>query len=104
MEKTWKTFYTLFNQLTVIEQLDERNKKGSVQWKCECSCGREAIVSTCNLLSGHVTSCGCAISAGENAIREYLEERCIEFEQQKKFDDCCDKKSLQLLNKTLFMG
>ena len=29
-------------------------------WLCRCDCGRECVVKTVHLRSGHVTSCGCA--------------------------------------------
>lgn len=28
-------------------------------WKCICDCGKEVVVDTRNLTSGHTTSCGC---------------------------------------------
>ena len=42
---------------------------GKVRWGCLCDCGRERIVSTTHLRSGHTVSCGCAraeITAARN--------------------------------------
>lgn len=33
---------------------------GDSKWKCICDCGKETIVQTRNLTSGHTVSCGCA--------------------------------------------
>ena len=42
-----------FDYLTPIEYI-----KGG-KWKCQCRCGKEVIVDTRNLNSGHTKSCGC---------------------------------------------
>lgn len=51
-----------FNRLTVTG--------GKTQWTCQCSCGNVTNVSTSNLTTGHVRSCGCYIReiAGKHAI------------------------------------
>lgn len=33
---------------------------GGGKWKCRCDCGKETVVRTENLKSGHTISCGCA--------------------------------------------
>lgn len=48
----------VFGRLSVIS-LDHTKGKGRTFWKCKCSCGEEAIVAACHLLSGHTGSCGC---------------------------------------------
>lgn len=45
--------------LTVVEETGERDYKGSVKWKCICSCGAEKVYSADSLLHGGVVSCGC---------------------------------------------
>lgn len=45
-----------FGRLTVIS---EAPKKSRFRWNCKCDCGKLRIVMTCNLRSGHTTSCGC---------------------------------------------
>ena len=41
-----------FNELTALEYV------GDKKWRCICSCGKETIVSSCHLKSGHTKSCG----------------------------------------------
>lgn len=48
----------VFNRLTVIEKTSQR-KYGKVLWKCICSCGKEKLVNTSQLLNGSIKSCGC---------------------------------------------
>ncbi len=43
----------VFARLTPIEYIV------SSKWRCRCECGRECIVKTDKLLSGHTRSCGC---------------------------------------------
>lgn len=42
--------------MTVIEF--DGFKKRTAMWKCVCSCGKQAVVSESDLISGHVKSCG----------------------------------------------
>ena len=46
-----------FGLLTAVERLP-RYKGGSTFYRCTCECGREKIVSSGNLSSGHTRSCG----------------------------------------------
>ena len=46
-----------FGKLTVIEQIESKNKQR--RWLCQCDCGGTNIVTTGNLNSGHTTNCGC---------------------------------------------
>jgi hypothetical protein len=46
-----------FERLTVIRPIGTRYKK--VHWLCLCDCGRDTIVATGSLQSGHIRSCGC---------------------------------------------
>jgi hypothetical protein len=32
---------------------------GNVKWRCLCDCGKETIVNSCQLGTGHTRSCGC---------------------------------------------
>ena len=50
---------SVFNYLTVIELSENRNKYGSLMWKCECFCGNFKDVPTTDLKKGRVKSCGC---------------------------------------------
>lgn len=47
-----------FNNLTVLQELNRR-VNGKVVWKCSCKCGNNVEVTTGNLKSGQVKSCGC---------------------------------------------
>jgi hypothetical protein len=48
----------VFGRLTVVERAHQ-NKWGNYFWKCNCSCGNEALVVGGNLMTGIATSCGC---------------------------------------------
>lgn len=47
-----------FGKLTVIKNTNESNNQGYL-WLCKCDCGKEKIVSTQALSTGHTKSCGC---------------------------------------------
>ena len=47
-----------FNYLTVLAKTDKR-KNGAVIWLCKCKCGNFKEVTSGDLNSGRVTSCGC---------------------------------------------
>jgi hypothetical protein len=61
-KKKRQTFLDLageqFDRLTVIEEVDQR-ARGSVCWKCKCTCGNEKVVASRYLVGGNVRSCGC---------------------------------------------
>lgn len=48
-----------FNSLTVLRP-SEKRVNGKIMWECQCDCGNITLVSTSNLTSGQVKSCGCA--------------------------------------------
>ena len=48
-----------FGRLVVIERTEERRSNG-VLWSCRCDCGTKHHVTTGELRSGNVRSCGCA--------------------------------------------
>ena len=47
-----------FERLTVIKRVNN-SKHGDARWLCKCDCGNQVIVSSPNLKSNHVKSCGC---------------------------------------------
>lgn len=49
-----------FGRLTALEPTDKRDR-GSVIWKCQCSCEDKTIVyrPSSHLLDGDINSCGC---------------------------------------------
>lgn len=65
-----------FGRLTVVKQVEkpESRKKKGRYWLCECDCGsgKEVIVSTMDLNSGHTTSCGCILK--EKAAKRLAEQ------------------------------
>lgn len=61
MQKRTTLYGMKFGKLTAIEPVRVGNEK-RLRWKCLCDCGKEVIVSSYNLKSGHTKSCGCLIS------------------------------------------
>ena len=102
----------VFERLTVIEQA-ERSKHGHVRWRCLCSCGKEVVTTSSNLLYGKVKSCGCynrdakktkehqkGLGSGWDAICEYCGKpfRCVSVKKKYCSDSCsflarCEQKS-----------
>lgn len=58
MPKTPDLIGQKFERLTVIEKTSKR-KNGAVVWLCKCDCGKYKEVTTADLRSGRVRSCGC---------------------------------------------
>lgn len=46
-----------FNKLTVLKSVGVIN--GRYSWLCRCDCGKEVVICTNHLNSGHTKSCGC---------------------------------------------
>lgn len=46
-----------FGKLTVIKP--SRKANGRFAWKCQCDCGKFALIETSHLKSGKQTDCGC---------------------------------------------
>lgn len=46
-----------FEQLEVLELIDEKTKSGHRKYKCECSCGKIVYVPTSDLITGQSTKC-----------------------------------------------
>ena len=47
-----------FGRLIVIERAPN-NPRHQAMWKCVCDCGKEVVVESGHLRSGHTQSCGC---------------------------------------------
>lgn len=58
MPKTIDLSGQQFGDLTAI-QIAGRNRHNKRLWLCDCSCGKQSLVSTGDLRSGHTTTCGC---------------------------------------------
>lgn len=48
-----------YGRLIVIEITNKRTHSREVIWKCQCDCGNQKEVSSGNLISGAIRSCGC---------------------------------------------
>jgi len=55
-----------YNKLTIIEDTGNRTKSGHIVFLCVCDCGNTKEVSSCNLRSGGVKSCGCLMKKGNS--------------------------------------
>ena len=49
-----------FGRLSVISATEEKDATGRTLYKCQCDCGGTRLAPAYLLLSGRVTSCGCA--------------------------------------------
>lgn len=57
-----------YNHLTVLEATEQR-QCGAIVWKCQCDCGNITYVSTGNLKSNHIKTCGKCEFSKENQKR-----------------------------------
>lgn len=87
--RTVKLIGSAYGKLTVLSR-DGGYKNAT--WKCRCDCGKETVVSTCHLRSGHTTSCGCnkvgSPSHGKSKTRTHrswkeLRQRCLNLKSSK---------------------
>lgn len=79
--------------------LNQNDYKNSTTRNLEilCSCGNIFTTSFSNYYRHNVVtcySCSCKENSGEEKVRRFLEDREIDFEQEKRFDDCRDIKPL----------
>ena len=65
-----------FGRMTVLGPADNIN--GRTAWRCVCSCGKEVLVKTCHLRSGHVKSCGCLRAESIKQRLNYIDGTCVE--------------------------
>ena len=85
-----------FGKWTVIEKTNKRASNGGVYWHCICECGNEKNILAQSLLNGQSLSCGehSNISKGNSKIIEILNRNNIQYETEKKFNSCKDKREL----------
>lgn len=87
-----------FGLLTAIEPTNGRAANGSIIWLCKCDCGNFTETSVGNLMRGHTLSCGCRHkSKWEMFIGNYLDLLDVDFQPQKRFSDCRNKKQTDTL-------
>ena len=68
-----------FGKLTALAPAE--NIGGRTAWRCRCDCGRETVVKTGSLCSGHTKSCGCQNGPGgpRSALGlTYIDGTCVE--------------------------
>lgn len=68
-----------YGRLTVLAPAE--NIGGKTAWLCRCDCGRETVVKTHHLRSGHTKTCGCQNGAGgaRPALGlTYIDGTCVE--------------------------
>lgn len=79
-----------YGYLKILSYAYSKNKHK--YYLCLCKkCLSYVIVRYSNLTSGHIISCGCVKSAGEEKIAQWLVRHCINFKKQYAFADCKDK-------------
>ena len=80
-----------FNYITVLKE-DSSKPSGEglpKQWLCKCDCGKIMSLSTHNILSEKMMSCGCIKnSKGEELLSQIFSANNIIFETQKTFETC----------------
>ena len=71
-----------FGKLIAIEPIKEK-KRSTLQWLCQCDCGRRCIIDGSFLRRGLTQSCGCITSSiGETNIQKILQENNIEYKKE----------------------
>lgn len=85
-----------FGKWTVLRKADKRASNGSIYWHCRCECGAEKDVLGQSLREGKSLSCGghANISKGNEKIAQILKQNNINYETEKTFDSCKDKRYL----------
>ena len=72
-----------YGKLLVLEDSGQRTKQRRIIYKCQCDCGRVALVSSACLVSGDTISCGCLKqSRGEYYIEQCLKNNNIIYERE----------------------
>ena len=69
-----------FGRLTVIEKTNIRKSHRNVVWKCLCDCGKETLVDSGHLRTGHTKSCGCL--AQETSKKVNIKHGCSPWGQK----------------------
>ena len=67
-----------YGKLTVIGPAP--NVGNRTAWLCRCDCGRETVVTSGHLRSGHTSSCGCLAAGRETGLPglTYVDGTCVE--------------------------
>jgi len=72
-----------FSKITAIEICSHKPRDScrSINWKCVCDCGNTVIVSSANLRSGRIISCGCT------SLAKSISRISPDYENKAKFYD-----------------
>lgn len=76
-----------FGRLTVLYPIQERDKKGSVLWRCYCTCGKEVDLSEDRLVHGQYRSCGCLKEEMQKQMPgrlHMIDHTCVEILEKRK--------------------
>ncbi len=65
-----------YGHLTVLGPAENIGTRTA--WHCRCDCGRETVVRTNRLRSGHTTSCGCLGPGAGLMSLTYIDGTCVE--------------------------
>lgn len=80
-----------YGLLTVINKSEEHFETDleGVYYNCICLCGNNKHIRArgIDLRNGHISSCGCLKSKGENKIKDILIKNKINFKREFKFND-----------------
>ena len=60
----------IFGKLTVVSRILPGGGKN--KWKCNCECGKSAVVIGSDLVSGNTKSCGCILSKQEEDVFDFI--------------------------------
>lgn len=74
-----------FGYLYIIKKSDKSGRK--LYWDCQCICGKYVTEVGDHLRQGHVTSCGCLKSKGEQKVFNILKSNNINFITQYTFEN-----------------
>lgn len=76
----------------------KRNKRGTLLWECKCgNCGNSFYAIPAKIKNNSIRSCGCiSKSSMEKYIEDILDENCLEYKSQYKFDDCLSDNGYKL--------
>lgn len=85
-----------FGMLTAIKKMDIKNLKNEYLWLFKCDCGENYIASGTQVKNGHIFSCGCIKSKGEQLIRKILQENNIQYIKEYVFKDLVSNKNAYL--------
>ena len=56
-----------FGRLTVVQREGYDPQRNATMYLCHCDCGKDTTVQGGNLVSGHTTSCGCALKDSQQS-------------------------------------